>query len=122
VTAFDEGDFLSTHNDGSSGSAAWVLHLSKGWDKSRGGELRFDSSINQPTDFAPAFNRMSLFLTRVGVLCDAKPAPMSSRKICDVSAHAPLCAVNRLPTAHLMTMCGMRCYLCDQHPPDGDCK
>ena len=78
VTAYDEGDFLTTHNDGASGSAAWVLHLAKGWDKSRGGELRFDSSVNQPTDFAPAFNRMSLFLTRVGVLCDAKPAPMSS--------------------------------------------
>uniref|UniRef100_A0A7S3AV39 Prolyl 4-hydroxylase alpha subunit Fe(2+) 2OG dioxygenase domain-containing protein n=1 Tax=Haptolina ericina TaxID=156174 RepID=A0A7S3AV39_9EUKA len=83
VTAFDEGDFLSTHNDGSSGSAAWVLHLAKGWDKSRGGELRFDSSVNQPTDFAPAFNRMSLFLTRPGYVphevLPVRPAPPQRR-------------------------------------------
>jgi|MDTA01.1.fsa_nt_gb hypothetical protein len=70
VTAFDDGDFLSTHSDGASGSLAWVLHLSAGtWDSSAGGELRFNAgpppgrSFGQ-RDFAPSFNRLLLFLTR----------------------------------------------------------
>ena len=66
VTAFDSGDFLSTHGDGASGSAAWVLHLARGWDKARGGELRFNSMAGSVVDLAPAYNRMSLFLTRPG--------------------------------------------------------
>ena len=63
ITAYDQGDFLSTHSDGASGSLAWVLHLAKGaWD---GGALRFNAGRAAPTqDFSPAFNRMLLFLTR----------------------------------------------------------
>ncbi|KAL1502997.1 hypothetical protein AB1Y20_011067 [Prymnesium parvum] len=62
ITAFDEGDFLSTHSDSASGSIAWVLHLTHGWDRSRGGALRFNG--RSVVDLAPAFNRMVLFYTR----------------------------------------------------------
>jgi len=72
ITAFDDGDFLSTHNDGSSGSLAWVLHLSRDWNPTSGGELRFNAGApNTPQsrgtiDFSPGFNKMLLFLTRPG--------------------------------------------------------
>jgi hypothetical protein len=68
VTAYGDGDFLSTHSDGASGSLAWVLHLAKDgdWEGSSGGELRFNpgTNVNAARDFAPAFNRLLLFLTR----------------------------------------------------------
>ena len=66
VTAYDGGDFLSTHTDGASGSLAWVLHLAPGsWDGSTGGALRFSAgTVAGARDFAPGFNRMLLFVTR----------------------------------------------------------
>ena len=66
VTAFDDGDFLSTHSDGASGSAAWVLHLAEGWRAADGGALSFSagSAVQSRRDFEPRFNRMLLFLTR----------------------------------------------------------
>jgi hypothetical protein len=71
VTAYSDGDFLSTHSDGASGSLAWVLHLAKEADLegSSGGELRFNSgvAVRAARDFAPAFNRLLLFLTRPDV-------------------------------------------------------
>jgi hypothetical protein len=70
VSAFGNGDFLSTHSDGASGSLAWVLHLSpeESWDVSSGGALRFNSGsvVRSNRDFAPSFNRLLLFLTRPG--------------------------------------------------------
>lgn len=69
VTAFDDGDFLSTHSDGASGSLAWVLHLAGhhgGWSSTAGGALRFNagSAVRTHRDFEPSFNRLLLFLTR----------------------------------------------------------
>jgi len=66
VTAYGDGDFLSTHSDGASGSLAWVLHLSDGmWDSEAGGALRFNrGSHHGQLDFAPSFNRLLMFLTR----------------------------------------------------------
>ena len=69
VTAYSDGDFLSTHSDGASGSLAWVLHLTPEqaeWDSGSGGELRFNPGavVRANSDFAPAYNRLLLFLTR----------------------------------------------------------
>lgn len=67
VTAYTDGDFLSTHSDGASGSLAWVLHLAKeDWDADSGGALRFNpgSAVKAARDFTPSFNRLLLFLTR----------------------------------------------------------
>ena len=66
VTAFDSGDFLSTHSDGASGSLAWVLHLSAGeWASEAGGALRFNAGRGHgQLDFAPSYNRLLMFLTR----------------------------------------------------------
>ena len=77
ITAFDDGDFLSTHNDGAAGSVAWVLHLVKDWNKSRGGELRFNGKY--PTDFSPSFNQMNIFLTRPGAqICQERYLDLSN--------------------------------------------
>lgn len=68
VTAYADGDFLSTHSDGASGSLAWVLHLSgtDGWDAASGGALRFNAgtAVKGARDFVPGHNRLLLFLTR----------------------------------------------------------
>jgi len=73
VTAYANGDFLSTHTDGASGSLAWVLHLSDdGWGTSgvaNGGELRFSAGTRRGSsvgvvDFVPRFNRLLMFLSR----------------------------------------------------------
>ena len=69
VTAYDDGDFLSTHSDGASGSLAWVIHLTGhggGWSSTSGGALRFNQGrvIKTPQDFEPGFNKLHLFLTR----------------------------------------------------------
>lgn len=68
ITSYADGDFLSTHSDGASGSLAWVLHLTaRGeWPKGSGGELRFNPGSASPghKDFVPSFNRLLLFLTR----------------------------------------------------------
>ena len=69
VTAFDDGDFLSTHGDGASGSLAWVLHLAGhhgGWNPTAGGALRFNGGrvVKTARDFDPGFNKLLLFLTR----------------------------------------------------------
>ena len=67
VTAYTDGDFLSTHGDGASGSLAWVLHLSHDdWAASSGGALRFNpgSAVRGNRDFVPSYNRMLLFFTR----------------------------------------------------------
>lgn len=68
VTAYDDGDFLSTHSDGASGSLAWVLHLAggDGWDSDNGGQLRFNagSAVRGNRDFVPGHNRLLLFQTR----------------------------------------------------------
>ena len=71
VTAYDDGDFLSTHSDGASGSLAWVLHLAgaSGWDSALGGQLRFNghsfgAQAVGARDFVPGHNRLLLFHTR----------------------------------------------------------
>ena len=63
---YSDGDFLSTHNDGASGSLAWVFHLASEWDAASGGSLRFNaySAFRGARDFQPGWNRMLLFLTR----------------------------------------------------------
>lgn len=71
VTAYDDGDFLSTHSDGASGSLAWVYHLTgnthgSGWDSAMGGQLRFNAmgAGQGARDFVPGHNRLLLFHTR----------------------------------------------------------
>ena len=65
VTAYADGDFLSTHSDGASGTLAFVLHLASSWSGASGGSLRFNAGKAAGVrDFEPAFNRMLLFMTR----------------------------------------------------------
>ena len=66
ITAFDDGDFLSTHSDGNSGTAAFVFHLAEAWQPERGGALSFSpgAAVESTREFAPRFNRLLVFLTR----------------------------------------------------------
>ena len=50
VTHYAEGDFLSAHNDGFSGSWAFVVSLASGpeWQPDFGGELCFQASHIAP--------------------------------------------------------------------------
>lgn len=66
ITAFDHGDFLSTHSDGNSGTAAFVFHLADAWQPERGGALSFSPGtvVKSTREFAPRFNRLMVFLTR----------------------------------------------------------
>ena len=66
ITAFDHGDFLTTHSDGNSGTAAFVFHLADAWQPERGGALSFSPGtvVKSTREFAPRFNRLMVFLTR----------------------------------------------------------
>ena len=71
VSRFTEGDFLSLHNDGVSGSLAIVVNLSKDWVEEQGGVLEFTCSPTQTSKIAPVclrvapeFNSVVLFRTR----------------------------------------------------------
>ena len=80
VSCFDQGgqcgitaelhadDMLSLHEDGYSGSVAFVLTLAKGWRREDGGLLSMCSSTSQRhcQDMVPTFNRLVLFRTRGG--------------------------------------------------------
>lgn len=76
VTLFHKGDFLSPHNDGGSGTFAFVLSLMDGegeWDIEKyGGGLRFQCEAAGPGEFTgwcttlkPSFRSLVLFQTRV---------------------------------------------------------
>eukprot|EP00656_Telonema_subtile_P053322 TRINITY_DN7694_c0_g1_i2.p1 TRINITY_DN7694_c0_g1~~TRINITY_DN7694_c0_g1_i2.p1 ORF type:complete len:161 (-),score=19.48 TRINITY_DN7694_c0_g1_i2:15-497(-) len=68
VSCFDLDDMLSLHEDGYSGSVAFVLTLAKGWRREDGGLLSMCSSTSQRhcQDMVPTFNRLVLFRTRGG--------------------------------------------------------
>jgi len=62
VTAYHTGDFLSIHNDGNSGSQAWIINLSKDWSNIDGGELQF--TCRDGKTFVPKYNSLVMFETR----------------------------------------------------------
>merc|ERR1712166_286511 len=66
VSCFDDGDFLSFHQDGYSGSIAFVMTLAKTWTHNDGGLLQMCQGQAGCTDFVPRFNRLLLFRTRGG--------------------------------------------------------
>ena len=75
VTLFSTGDFLSPHDDGNSGTFAFVLSLMEGegdWLSEYGGELRFQCEETIQRGFSgwcetlkPSFNSLILIETRV---------------------------------------------------------
>jgi len=64
VTNYAHGDFLSIHNDGNSGSMAWVINLSQDWRAQHGGQLQFFCGQDQGPAFVPVFNSLVMFRTR----------------------------------------------------------
>lgn len=66
ITTYAQGDFLSIHNDGNSGSMAWVINLSKDWEPQFGGNLKFTCTNGK--EFVPKFNALIVFKTRPGNL------------------------------------------------------
>lgn len=83
-------DFLSFHQDGYSGSIAFVLTLAKDWDVEDGGVLQMcidhRGSYIGCKNFVPTFNRLVLFRTRGGPPIPhrvrvALPFPILSRSL-----------------------------------------
>ena len=81
VTAYANGDFLSIHNDGNSGSQAWIINLSKDWAEEHGGQLKFTCAEGR--SFNPKFNSLITFNTRPSDLphtvLPVKPGPRQER-------------------------------------------
>jgi len=80
VSCFDRGDFLSFHQDGYSGSIAFVMTLAKSWTHTDGGLLQMCQGKSGCTDFVPRFNRLLLFRTRGG--------PSIPHQVTQVKSHA----------------------------------
>lgn len=73
ITYFDESNFLSSHNDGNSGTYAFVVNLSDGpeWQPTFGGSLQFQCARNSDwmardwcQHIGPRFNTLHVFKTR----------------------------------------------------------
>lgn len=89
VTHYTTGDFLSAHNDGVSGTWAFVVSLmespggekDQGWEEDFGGQLRFSCPDGGPTSdsgwcemIRPEFNSALVFRTRpVGPMHEVLP-------------------------------------------------
>ena len=61
---YDKDDFLSPHTDTPNGNIAFIIQLSKNWEKDRGGclELYRDNNLSEIQDVViPLFNTLTLF-------------------------------------------------------------
>ncbi|GAB5522887.1 MAG: hypothetical protein Roseis2KO_07590 [Roseivirga sp.] len=63
ISKYEEGDFLSKHNDTENGKIGFVFYLSKKWEPSYGGSLEFylRKTGEHLFSYEPDFNQLLLF-------------------------------------------------------------